>query len=63
MKAIIEGVASFNGGVGDDMTEVPIEVLGPPDEEMEPGQILLVHPKFSIQLSRRELSAALRMFE
>lgn len=63
MKAIIEGVACFNGGKGDDTHAVEIKVLGAPDEEMEPGQVLLVHPKFSIELNRRELVAALRMFE
>lgn len=63
MKAIIEGRACFNGGKGDDTHEVKIEVLGAPDEEMEPGQILIVHPKVSIELNRRELLAALRMFE
>ncbi len=65
MKAIIEGQAFFPRSVNaeDDGQEVAIEVLGAPDEEMESGQILLVHKKFSLELNRRELLAALRMFE
>jgi hypothetical protein len=63
VKAIIKGMAFFNGGVGDDDREVPIQVLGAPDEDMDDGQILIVHPKCSIELNLRELQAALRMFE
>lgn len=65
MKAIIEGQASFPRSVNatDDEELVSVEVLGAPDEEMEGGQILLVHKKFSLELNRRELLAALRMFE
>jgi hypothetical protein len=65
MKAIISGQASFPRSVNalDDEDDVQIEVLGAPDEEMERGQVLLVHKKFSLMLSRRELVAALRMFE
>jgi hypothetical protein len=65
MKAIIEGKAYFPRGVNadDDEDDVPVEVLAAPDEELERGQILFVHKKFSLVLSRRELLAALRMFE
>lgn len=63
MKAIIRGTAYFNGGKGDDSKDVDVAVVGAPDEDMDPGQILIVHPKFSIELSRRELVAALRMFK
>lgn len=65
MKAIIKGQAFFprNLNAIDDDDPVAIEVLGAPDEDMEPGQVLLVHKKFSLQVSRRELLAALRMFE
>lgn len=65
MKAIIDGKACFPRGVNanDDDDDVPIEVLAAPDEELEPGQILFVHKKFSLELNRRELLAALRMFE
>lgn len=63
MKVTIEGQAYFNGGDGDDASEVPVQVLGPPDEDLQRGQILLVHPKFSIKLDAWELQAALRAFE
>lgn len=65
MKAIIDGRACFPRGLNasDDEDDVPIEVLAAPDEELEPGQILFVHKKFSLVVSRRELLAALRMFE
>lgn len=63
MKVTIEGKACFNGGEGDDDREVPVEIVGAPDEDLDSGQVLLIHPKFSLELNRRELERALRPFE
>lgn len=63
MKAIIEAKAYFPKGEGDDEQEVPVEIVGHPDEELPSGCILLIHPKVSLELSVSELQAALRMFE
>lgn len=63
MKVIIEGEACFNGGKGDDSHEVPVEIVGPPSEDLKAGEILIVHPRVSIKFSRRELQRALRAFE
>jgi hypothetical protein len=65
VKAIIEGKACFNEGLGvpDDTTEVEIQVIGSPNEDLDQGQILFVHDKVSLELNLRELQAALRMFE
>lgn len=76
MKVIIEGrlhtsaallkdalsEADEEGMVGDTY-DVKIEVVGSPDEELERGQIPLIHPKVSIELSFDELQRALRVFE
>lgn len=69
-KVIIEGEVYFHhemrtGGMKpeDDEKEVPIEVVGPPDEDLDDWAILLVHPKVSIKLSRSELERALRVWE
>lgn len=63
MKAIIEAQANFPGGIGDDETDVEIQVIGAPDEELEPGAVALVHPKCTLILNLSELQSALRMFE
>ena len=65
MKAIIEAQAYFKRELHteDDTHEVEIEIRGAPDDDLEQGQILLVHPKCSLELNLSELQAALRMFE
>lgn len=64
MKVIIEGRAFFPEGfvTEDDATEVPVEVRGPPDDDLEEWAVLLVHPKVSLEVSRDELERALRVF-
>jgi hypothetical protein len=74
MKVTIEGCASFdsrvftteefNPGKLDDNedSDVPIEVIGHPDEELRRGEILLVHPKVSLKLCLDDLQRALRPF-
>jgi hypothetical protein len=66
VKVIIEGKAYFNAGEGDDqddVVEVPIEVRGPGEDELEDWAVLLVHPRVSLMVSRDELERALRVFE
>lgn len=63
MKVTIEGKACFNGGEGDDAHDVPVTIVGAPDEDLDDGQVLICHPKFSIELNLRELERALRPFE
>ena len=62
MKVIIEGCeAHFNGA--DEPSEASIEVVGPPDEDLENGFVLLVHPEVSLAVPREFLARALRAFE
>lgn len=49
--------------IADDEREVPVEVLGHPDEDLESWAILISHPKVSVKLSHEELRRALRAFE
>jgi hypothetical protein len=65
MKVTIEGTASFHvdTGVGDDLSEVEVTIVGAPDEDLDDGQVLIIHPKFSLELNLRELERALRPFE
>ena len=64
MKVIIEGKACFaSGAKQDDDRNVDVQVLGHPDEDIEHGHILLVHPHVSLELSLVDLQAALRAFE
>lgn len=78
MKVIIEGRAFFNAktlkeqldqmpvldaSMLDDSHEVKVEIVGSPDEDLDRGQILICHPKVSLELNRGELERALRVFQ
>ena len=68
MKVIIEGQAFFDVSTGlratdDDASEVKVELVGHPDEELETWAVLIVHPKFSLKVDHEELRRALRVFE
>ena len=65
MKVTIQGTASFhvNTGLADDGGDTEIEIVGFPDEDLEPEQVLIIHPKFSLELNLSDLQRALRPFE
>lgn len=65
MKAIIEAKVYFPKPRHEesDNDDVKVEVVASPDEDLDRGQILIIHPKMSIELSAHELRAVLRMYE
>jgi hypothetical protein len=65
VKVTIAGTASFHidTGLGDDLSEGEVTIVGAPDEDLETGQVLLIHPKFSLEVNLRDLERALRPFE
>lgn len=65
MKVIIEAEAFFppDSGMVDDGKEVPVELVGHPDEDLEEWAVAIVHPNVTLKLSHEELRRALRVFD
>lgn len=64
MKVIIEGAAYVKGLHEPDhqALELPIEIIGPDNEDVPSGCVRLVHPEVTLEIGVEDLARALRPF-
>lgn len=61
-EAFREAGPGFDAEALDDSRGAPVELVGHPSENLDHGQVLLIHPKVSLELNVDDLERALRVF-
>jgi len=62
LKAELDAKPVLDASMLDDSHEVHVELVGHPSEELERGEVLIIHPLVSLKLSVSDLERALRVF-